>query len=133
MTERTTLTLYTIALKGQVVRANDHVLRRNRDRSAVSRRQNVVRRKHEDPGFGLSLGAERKVHCHLVTVEVGVECRANERVELDGLALNEDGLERLDTEAVKGRSAVQQNRVFLDDFFEHVPDLRASTLHHALG
>ena len=42
-----------------------------------------------------------QVHCHLVAVEVGVEGRADERVDLDGLALDQDGLEGLDPEAVQ--------------------------------
>src|SRR5205085_1129213 len=38
-----------------------------------------------------------------------------------------------DAEAVKGRSAVQQNRVLLDDLFEDVPDLGTLLLDHLLG
>jgi hypothetical protein len=36
------------------------------------------------------------VHGHLVAVEVGVERRADERVDLDGLALDEQRFEGLD-------------------------------------
>ena len=70
---------------------------------------------------------------HLVAVEVGVERRADERVDLDGLALDEDRLERLDTEAVERRRAVQQNRMLVDDLLEHVPDLRDHRVDHLLG
>ena len=38
---------------------------------------------------------------HLVTVEVGVEGRADQRVQLDGLALDQHRLERLDAETVQ--------------------------------
>ena len=69
---------------------------------------------------------------HLVTVEVGVERRANERVKLDGLALDEDRLERLDAEAVERRRAVEENRVLADDLFEDVPDLGLLLLDHLL-
>ncbi|CAM5366019.1 hypothetical protein SGRIM128S_00572 [Streptomyces griseomycini] len=42
------------------------------------------------------------MHGHLVTVEVRVERGADERVDLDGLALDQLRLERLDAEAVQG-------------------------------
>ena len=63
------------------------------------------------------------MHGHLVAVEVGVERRADERVDLDGLALDEDGLEGLDAETVERRRAVEEHRVVADDFLERVPHL----------
>ena len=103
------------------------------DRTPVGRRQDVVGRQHQDPRLGLRLGGQRHVHRHLVPVEVGVERRADERVDLDGLALHEHRLERLDPQAVERRRAVQHDRVLADDLFEHVPDLRTGALDHALG
>ena len=117
---------------GQVEGADDHVLARHRDRAAVRRRQDVVRRQHEQPRLGLRLGRQRQVDGHLVAVEVGVERRADERVDLDGLALDQHRLEGLDAEAVKRRRPVQEHRVLLDDLFEHVPHLRARALDHPL-
>ena len=73
------------------------------------------------------------MHCHLVAVEVGVERRADERVDLDRLTLDQDRLEGLDAQAVERRSTVQEHRVLLDHLVEHVPDLGAATLDHALG
>jgi hypothetical protein len=73
------------------------------------------------------------VHGHLVAVEVGVERRADQRVDLDGLALDQLRLEGLDAEAVQRRCAVQQHRVLGDDLLEHVPHDRAGALDHALG
>src|SRR5581483_10961050 len=81
----------------------------------------------------LRLDRQRHVHRHLVAVEVGVVGRADERVELDRLALDQDRLERLDAEAVERRSAVQQDRVLADDLVEDVPDLGTLLLHHLLG
>ena len=117
---------------GEVERADDHVLARHRDRATVRRRQDVVRGQHEQPRLGLGLRGEREVDGHLVTVEVRVERRAHERVDLDGLALDEHGLEGLDAEAVQRGSTVQEDRVLLDDLLENVPDLRARPLDHAL-
>ena len=88
---------------------------------------------HQHPGLGLGLGRQRHVDGHLVAVEVGVERRADERVDLQGLALDEHRLEGLDAEAVQRRRTVQQHRVLLDDVLEDVPHLRAATLDHALG
>ena len=81
-------------------------------------------RHHQHPRLDLRLDRERHVHGHLVAVEVGVERRADERVEPDRLALDQHRLERLDAQAVQRRRAVEQHRVVLDDLFEDVPDLR---------
>ena len=63
----------------------------------------LLRRQHQDAGLGLRLGRQRQVHGHLVTVEVRVERGADERVDLDGLALDQLRLEGLDAEAVQRR------------------------------
>src|SRR3954453_17717758 len=118
---------------GQVVRAQHHVLRGRGERRAVRRRQDVVRRQHQEPRLGLGLGGQREMHGHLVTVEVGVERLADERVHLDRLALDEHRLERLQAEAVERGSAVQQHGVLLDHFLQHVPDLGDHRVDHLLG
>ncbi len=65
---------------------------------------------------------------HLVTVEVGVERRADERVQLDCLAFDQHRLERLDTETVQRRRTVQHHRVLADHLFEDVPHHRRLVL-----
>ena len=118
---------------GEVIRADDHVLRGAHDRLAVGELQNVVRREHEETGFRLRLDAEGKVHCHLVAVEVGVEGAADEGRDLDGAAFDEHGLKRLNGEAVQRGRTVQEHGVILDDFFENVPDEVLRLLDGALG
>ena len=118
---------------GQEVDPEDHLVGRDGDRAAVGRRQDVVDRQHQHPRLGLGLGRQGHVHGHLVAVEVGVERLADQRVDLDGLALDQDRLEGLDAEAVQGRGPVEQHRVLADDLLEHVPDLGPGTLDHALG
>ena len=118
---------------GEVVEAEDHVLRGHGDGLAGGRRQDVVRSEHEHAGFDLRLRRQRNVHGHLVAVEVGVEGGADQRVDLDGLAFDQHRLERLNAEAVQRRGAVQQHRVVLDDFFKDVPHHRLLHLHHFLG
>ena len=88
---------------------------------------------HQHAGLDLRLGRERHVHGHLVAVEVGVEGRADERVDLDGLALDQDGLEGLDAQAVQRGGAVQEHRVLADDVLQEVPHLRTLLLDHLLG
>ena len=117
---------------GQVVAAEDDVLRRNRDRRAAGRRQDVVRGHHQNRCLDLRFRRERNVDGHLVAVEVGVERRADERMDPDRLALDQHRLERLDAEPMQRRRAVQQHRVLADDLFEHVPHFRTLLLDHLL-
>src|ERR687897_919044 len=53
-------------------------------------------------------------------------------MDLDGLALDEHRLERLDTQTVERRRAVQEDRVFLDDLLEHIPYGGTCPLDHPL-
>ena len=92
-----------------------------------------MRGEHQDRSFDLRFGRERDVHSHLVAVEVRVEGGADERVDLDGLAFDEHRLKRLDTKAVQGWGAVQQDRVILDDLFQDVPDDGFLHLNHLFG
>ena len=92
----------------QVVDAEHHVLSRHGDGPARRRREDVVRGEHQHPGLGLGLGREREVHGHLVAVEVGVEGGADERMDLDGLALDQHRLEGLDAEAVERGRPVEK-------------------------
>ena len=70
---------------------------------------------------------------HLVAVEVGVEGRADQGVDLNGLTLDEDGLEGLDAQTVERRGTVEHHGMLLDDLFEDVPDGCLFALDHALG
>ena len=81
-----------------------------------------MRSEHQHLGLQDGGIAQRQVHGHLVAVEVGVERRTCQRVELHGLALDELGLESLDTEAVERRGAVHQHGMTLDDVLQDAPD-----------
>ena len=131
--ERPALTRRVLGLPGQAVQADDHVLGGHGDRLAVGGLEDVVGGQHQDPRLGLRLGGQRQVHRHLVAVEVRVERGADQRVDLDRLALDQLRLEGLDAEAVQRRRPVQQHRVLGDDLLEHVPHHRAGPLHHPLG
>ncbi len=110
-----------------------HVLGRRGDRPTGRRRQDVVAGQHQDAGLGLRLRRQRQVHGHLVAVEVRVERGADQRVDLDRLALDQLRLERLDAQPVQRRRPVEQHRVLGDDLLEHVPHHRPRALHHPLG
>ena len=131
--ERAALAGRALLDRGQVVQADDHVLRRQGDRTAVGRLQDVVRREHQHAGLGLGLDRQRQVDGHLVTVEVRVERGADERVQLDRLALDELRLEGLDAETVQRGRAVEQHGALADDLLEHVPHLGTRALDGALG
>ena len=118
---------------GQVVAAQDHVLRGRHDGRAVRGREQVGGREHHLAGLVLGGLAEGHVDGHLVAVEVGVEGEADERMDLDGRALDELGHEGLDAQAVQRGRPVEQHRVVLDDLLEDVPDLVVDALHDALG
>src|SRR5581483_4658489 len=131
--ERAPLTLGTRFAFGQVIKTKHHVLCRNGDRLAGRRRQDVVRGQHQYAGFDLGFRRQRDVYRHLVAVEVGVKRGANQGVDLDRLAFHQHRFERLNTEAVKRRSAVQQHRMVFNDLFQDVPNDRFLLFDHFLG
>ncbi len=89
-------------------------------------------RQHQDPCLELRIERQRHVHSHLIAVKVGVERRTHHRVNADGLAFDQDRLERLDAETVQRWSAVQQNRMPVDDVLKNLPHLGALLVHHFL-
>ncbi len=107
-------------------------LARHDDRLAVGGREDVVGRHHQHTGFELRFDRQRHVDRHLVAVEVGVEGGADQRVKLDGLALDQQRLEGLDAEAVQCRRAVEQHGVLAHDLGQNVPHFGALRLDHAL-
>ena len=118
---------------GDVVQTKHHILRRNGDRRTVGRVKNVVRTKHQQLCLQNGGVAKRQVNGHLVTVEVGVECRTSKRVQLDSLALNKFRLEGLNTKTVQGRGTVEQNRVSFDDVLKNVPNNRVLAVNYLFG
>ena len=123
-----------VALAGHVVAAEHDVLRRRDDRVAVRRaRAGCVIESMRSRASACAGLRERNVHGHLVAVEVGVERRANQRVNLDRRSFDQPDLERLDAEAVQRWRAVEQHEVILDDLFQHFPDARIDPLDQSLG
>ncbi len=92
-----------------------------------------MRAEHQHLGFKDRLVAERKVHSHLVAVEVGIERRTCERMQLYCLTLDHLGLEGLDTETVKCRGTVQEHGMTLHHVFKDIPYHRFLAVHDLLG
>ncbi len=72
------------------------------------------------------------MHGHLVAVEVGVIGRADQRMQMYRLTLDQDRFEGLNAETMERRRAVEQHRMLLDHLFEDVPDFRTHPFDHAL-
>ena len=121
----------TPSIARHVIKSEHDVLGRHDDRLAVRRRQNIIRRHHQNARFDLRFDGQRHVHRHLVAVEVGVERGADERMQLDRLAFDQHRLESLDAEAMQGRRTVQHDRVLANDLVENIPDFRPFLLDHA--
>ena len=92
-----------------------------------------MRAEHKELGLEYRCVPERKVDCHLVAVEVCVECGTCKRMQLDGLSFYHFRLECLDTETVQGRGTVQQYRMSLHYVLEDVPDDRVFPVYYLLG
>ena len=117
---------------GHVVQTQYNVLRRNDDWLAVRRGQDVVGRHHQRTRFQLGFQRQRYVNSHLVTIEVGVICRTNQRVQLDSFTFDQYRFKCLDTQTVQCWCTVQQYRVFADNFVQDIPDNSFFTLNHFL-
>ncbi len=107
--------------QGQIVVGEDRILGGETERLSVCRRQDVTGCGHQFSRFGDRLFGERKVDGHLVSVEVGVVRWTDQGVNVDGLSVDEDGLERLHRKTMESRRAVQEDRMILDEFFQDVP------------
>src|ERR1700729_504958 len=95
--------------------------------------QDVVGRHHQHARFQLRFQRQRDVHGHLVAVEVGVERGANQRMQLNRLALDQHRLERLDAQPMQRRRAVEQHRMLADHLVENIPDLGTLFFDQLLG
>ena len=67
---------------------------------------------------------------HLVSVKVRIVRRTNERMKTQRTALHKHRLKRLNSQAVKRRGSVQQNRMFFDNILQNIPDLRPHAIYH---
>src|SRR3989339_705166 len=66
---------------------------------------------------------------HLVAIEIRIEGCANKRMQTDGFAFNENGVEGLYPKTVKRWSSIEQHRMVLDDLLKDIPNLGAFFLN----
>ena len=121
------------AFTSRVIQTQHHVLRRHDGRLTIGGEEHVVGCQHQGPGFHLGLHRQRHVDGHLVTVEVGIEGRAHQRVQLNGLAFNQNGLKSLDTQTVQSGRTVEHDRMLFDDLFQNIPHHGGAGFHFFLG
>src|SRR5215510_3361184 len=123
----TTILLRRPGILSDVIATQGYVLTWRGDRPTARRRENIVRREHQHPRFQLRFDRQRHVHCHLVTVKVGVVSGANERVNPNGFTLDQLRFKRLNRKTVQSRSAIQEHRMPPGYFVKNVPYLRRLT------
>ena len=121
-----------LPLASCVIETKNDVLGRIDDGTSARRREDVVRAHHQNASFHLCFDGERHVHRHLIAVEVSVERHANEWMQLERLAFDEDRLKSLNPQAMERRRAVQHHRVLTDDFVKNVPNLGTLLFNHLL-
>jgi len=126
-------TLCPLTYNGKVIGTQNHILCGRYHRPAVFGIQYIVRSKHEQLGLRLSFGGQGNVHGHLVSIKVSVVSRAYQGVNLQSAPLNQDRLKGLYSQPVKCGRTIQENRVFLNNFLQYVPDLRLYAFNHPLG
>ena len=117
----------------EVVAPHHHIQVGRHQRIPGGRRQHIVDAQHYRPRFVHRHGRQRHVHRHLVAVKVGVERRTHQRVQLNGAALNQHRLERLDAQPVQSRRPVEHHRPVFNHILQNRPHLRRRPFHHPLG
>ena len=70
---------------------------------------------------------------HLVTVEVGIECRTDQWMQLNCTTFNQNRFKGLNTQAVQRWCTVQQNWMIFNNFFQYIPHFWLDTLYKALS
>ncbi len=120
--EKLSLALLVLAGLGDIVKTQNHILRRNGNRIAVSGIQYVVRPQHQQLRLQYRLYTQRQMDSHLVTVKVGVETGTGQRMQLNSLTLYHSRLESQNAVTVQRRGAVQQHRMTLHHVLKNIPD-----------
>ncbi|EKD34394.1 MAG: hypothetical protein ACD_75C02359G0002 [uncultured bacterium] len=73
------------------------------------------------------------MHRHLIAVKVGVKGGTDQGVQLNGLALDENGLKCLHTETMKCWRPIQDDWILFNHIIKNVPHFLCAFLHHFPG
>ena len=87
--EGLTLTATAVSHHRQVVNAQHHILGRANNRMTISRLEQIARCQHQFDRFLDRPLRQGHMDSHLVTVEVSIEGRTHQRMELNRLAFNQ--------------------------------------------
>ena len=123
----------TLFCPGHVIDAQNDILSRHNTGTAICRGKDIVAGKHQYTGFGLGFYRKGDVNCHLIAIEIRIECFAHQWVQLQGLSFNKDGFKRLNTQPMEGGRTIQQNRILLHHFIQGIPYLGYLLFHHLLS
>src|SRR4030065_315688 len=114
----------------KVVTTKHNILGWDKDRRSMSRRQDIINRKHQHPGLDLRLNGKRHVNSHLITIQVCVKGHTYQRMKPYSLAFNKDWIKCLNAKPVKSRRPVKKHRMLFGNLFQYIPDLRPFLFHH---
>ncbi len=73
------------------------------------------------------------MNCHLIPIKVSIKCRTYQGMELNCAPFNQLDFKGLNTQTVKRRCPVQQNRSTLNGFFEGFPNFRPIAFNQPFG
>src|SRR5579875_1399662 len=73
------------------------------------------------------------MHGHLIPVKVGIEGRADLRVQKDRIAIDEHRLKCLDAQPVQSRRAIEQYQAPAHDLLQNIPERGMTTFNGASG
>ena len=127
------LALFVFSHIGQIVVTHHHILGRPHHRRTVSRREDINRSHHKSMRLSLSFYTQRKMHRHLVAVEVCIKTSTGQWMKHYRVTFDQNRLKRLDAHPVKSRRSVKQHRMLMDNFFENIPDMVVAPFNHSLG
>src|SRR5262245_32984202 len=128
--QMTTILLRRPGILSDVIATQGYVLTWRCNRLTARRRENIVRREHQHARFQLGFDRQGHVHCHLVTIKIGVVSRANERMNPNGFTLDQLWFKRLNRKTVQSRSTIQEHRMTSGYFIKNVPDLGSLAFDH---
>ena len=86
----------------QIIAAQRNVLGFvHHDRLPIGREKQIIRGRHQHLSLDLRLKGERKMHGHLIPVEVRIKGRAHHRMDPNGLPFHQNRLKGLNTQTVQ--------------------------------
>ena len=93
----------------KIIAAQDNILAGSGNGVTAGGRQKIIYRKHQYLGLQLRLKGKWNMHRHLISIEVCVKSRANQRMQLYRLSLHQDRIKSLNSQSMQGGSTIEKN------------------------